>query len=80
MNATRPGWLSHQTVSTWVHSPIRPKSEICWQASIDEFLTVLASMFDDRGFYVLDELEAALSFASCLQLVGLMHELGERRA
>ncbi|MHA6804717.1 AAA family ATPase [Salinifilum ghardaiensis] len=37
-------------------------------------------MFQDRGFYVLDEPEAALSFASCLQLVGLMHELGERRA
>ncbi|MEV0699058.1 AAA family ATPase [Saccharopolyspora sp. NPDC050389] len=44
------------------------------------FLTVFASMFRDRGFYVMDEPEAALSFESCLKLVGLMHELGERGA
>ena len=36
VNATRPGWLSHQMVSACVHSPIRPKSEICWQASTHE--------------------------------------------
>lgn len=44
------------------------------------FLTVFRSMFRDRGFYVMDEPEAALSFNSCLRLVGLMHQLGESGA
>ncbi|MBQ6642605.1 MAG: ATP-binding cassette domain-containing protein [Saccharopolyspora sp.] len=44
------------------------------------FLAVFRSMFDKPGFYVLDEPEAALSFTSCLQLVGLMHELGRSGA
>lgn len=44
------------------------------------FLTVFRAMFDAPGFYVMDEPEAALSFTSCLQLVGLMHQLGERGA
>lgn len=39
------------------------------------FLTVFDTMFRDRGFYVMDEPEAALSFTSCLRLVALMHEL-----
>lgn len=44
------------------------------------FLTVFRSMFREPGFYVLDEPEAALSFASCVRLVGLMHQLGESGA
>ncbi|MDT3397339.1 AAA family ATPase [Streptomyces sp. B1866] len=44
------------------------------------FLTMFQAMFDAPGFYVMDEPEAALSFTSCLQLVGLLHELGERGA
>ncbi|MGW5645527.1 AAA family ATPase [Saccharopolyspora sp. NPDC003752] len=44
------------------------------------FLTVFGAMFQDRGFYVMDEPEAALSFESCLKLVGLMHELGKSGA
>jgi predicted ATPase len=40
------------------------------------FLTVFDSMFAEPGFYLMDEPEAALSFTSCLRLVGLMHELG----
>lgn len=44
------------------------------------FLTVFDAMFREPGFYVLDEPEAALSFASCLQLVALMHELGRTGA
>ncbi|KAA5826511.1 AAA family ATPase [Saccharopolyspora hirsuta] len=39
------------------------------------FLTVFGAMFRERGFYVMDEPEAALSFESCLKLVGLMHQL-----
>ena len=31
--------------------------------------------FHEPGLYVLDEPEAALSFASCLELVGLLDEL-----
>ena len=37
-------------------------------------------MFRDPGLYLIDEPEAALSFASCLQLVALMHGLGESGA
>ncbi|MEU0843912.1 ABC transporter [Streptomyces sp. NPDC005962] len=44
------------------------------------FLTMFRAMFDAPGFHVMDEPEAALSFTSCLQLVGLMHELGESGA
>lgn len=44
------------------------------------FLTVFDAMFAERGFYVLDEPEAALSFASCLRLVALMHDLGQSGA
>lgn len=44
------------------------------------FLTVFRSMFDAPGFYVMDEPEAALSFTACLQLVGLMHQLGRSGA
>ncbi|GLZ78285.1 ABC transporter, ATP-binding protein [Actinorhabdospora filicis] len=40
------------------------------------FLTVLDAMFRQPGLYLMDEPEAALSFSSCLQLVGLMHRLG----
>lgn len=44
------------------------------------FLTMFQAMFAEPGFYVMDEPEAALSFASCLRLVALMHELGESGA
>ncbi|MFI9099347.1 AAA family ATPase [Streptomyces fildesensis] len=39
------------------------------------FLTAFREMFRQPGLYVMDEPEAALSFTSCLHLVGLMHEL-----
>ncbi|WP_063728004.1 ATP-binding cassette domain-containing protein [Streptomyces sp. RTd22] len=44
------------------------------------FLAIFRAMLDAPGFYVMDEPEAALSFTSCLQLVGLMHQLGESGA
>lgn len=44
------------------------------------FLTVFASMFAEPGLYLMDEPEAALSFTSCLQLVGLMQRLSETGA
>lgn len=34
-------------------------------------------MFDKPGLYLMDEPEAALSFMSCLRLVGLLHDLAE---
>jgi predicted ATPase len=46
----------------------------------ESFLTVFDSMFRDPGFYVMDEPEAALSFTSCLQLVALIHQLGQSGA
>lgn len=44
------------------------------------FLTVFDSMFQEPGFYVMDEPEAALSFTSCLRLVALVHELSQTGA
>ena len=41
----------------------------------ESFLEVLRTRFDAIGFYVLDEPESALSFSSCLGLIGLFHEL-----
>ena len=41
----------------------------------ESFLEVLRQHFDQPGFYLLDEPEAALSFTSCLALVGVLDEL-----
>lgn len=38
------------------------------------------AMMNAPGFYVMDEPESALSFTTCLQLVGLMHQLGQTGA
>ncbi|MEU7187291.1 AAA family ATPase [Streptomyces sp. NPDC045369] len=39
------------------------------------FLMAFREKFRQPGFYVLDEPEAALSFSSCLELLGVLHEL-----
>lgn len=44
------------------------------------FLEVLKTRFDSAGLYVLDEPEAALSFTSCLALVGVLHDLAAHGA
>ena len=41
----------------------------------ESFLEVLRQHFDRPGFYVMDEPESALSFTSCLALVGVLDEL-----
>ncbi len=41
----------------------------------ESFLEVLAQHFNSPGFYVLDEPESALSFSSCLTLVGVLDAL-----
>ncbi len=41
----------------------------------ESFLQVLGQHFNRPGFYVMDEPEAALSFTSCLGLVGVLDEL-----
>jgi predicted ATPase len=41
----------------------------------ESFLTVLDLYFNDPGFYLLDEPESALSFSSCLALVGVLDAL-----
>jgi predicted ATPase len=52
-----------------------------WDTDLDAqshgegFFTVFETMFTDPGLYLMDEPEAALSFSSCLRLVGIMHEL-----
>jgi predicted ATPase len=44
----------------------------------ESFLEVLQRHFDTPGFYVLDEPESALSFSSCLALVGVLDDLARR--
>ncbi|MFF5039846.1 AAA family ATPase [Streptomyces nigra] len=44
------------------------------------FLMAFRERFEGPGLYVMDEPEAALSFSSCLQLVGLLHHLGRSGA
>jgi predicted ATPase len=57
-----------------------------WEENLDErshgegFLVIFESMFSAPGLYLMDEPEAALSFRSCLQLIALMHQLGETGA
>ncbi len=46
----------------------------------ESFLEVLTERFDQTGFYVMDEPEAALSFTSCLALVDLLARLAEAGA
>lgn len=52
-----------------------------WQEDLDRvshgqgFWAIFRSMFGEPGLYLLDEPEAALSFRSCLALVGMLHEL-----
>lgn len=41
------------------------------------FVSMFRAMLTGGGFYVLDEPEAPLSFTACLQLVGLIHEIGQ---
>lgn len=47
------------------------------QSHGEGFLTVLDAMLVGPGFYVMDEPEAALSFASCLQLVASMTSIAD---
>ncbi|MFH9423253.1 AAA family ATPase [Streptomyces sp. NPDC017529] len=44
------------------------------------FLMAFRERFHQPGLYVMDEPEAALSFSSCLELAGLMHELSRTGA
>jgi predicted ATPase len=41
----------------------------------ESFLEVLRTRFNSPGFYCLDEPESALSFSSCLALVGVLDEI-----
>ena len=45
------------------------------QSHGESFLAFLASRDTERGLFILDEPEAALSFSSCLQLMALMDSL-----
>lgn len=41
----------------------------------ESFLEVLRTRFDEAGLFLLDEPESALSFANCLALVRLLHDM-----
>lgn len=52
----------------------RPLTEVSHGES---FLRVFEGRFTEPGLYLMDEPEAALSFTSCLRLVGVLHRLAE---
>jgi predicted ATPase len=70
---TMHGWYTHLATQLGPPDPIR------WHEMShgESFLEVLRRRFDSVGFYVLDEPEAALSFSSCLSLVGLLKVLAD---
>lgn len=43
----------------------------------ESFIEVLRTRFDSPGFYCLDEPESALSFSSCLALIGVLDDLAK---
>ncbi|MDA0632151.1 AAA family ATPase [Nonomuraea sp. MCN248] len=49
--------------------------DLAQQSHGEGFFTVLDRMVSGPGLYLMDEPEAALSFHSCLRLVGLMHRV-----
>ncbi|TDC99783.1 ABC transporter [Nonomuraea deserti] len=57
----------------WTEHPDR-------QSHGEGFLTVLESMVSGPGIYLMDEPEAALSFTSCLRLMGLMDRAAAKGA
>ncbi|WP_439681856.1 AAA family ATPase [Embleya sp. MST-111070] len=61
-----------QNVSGW---PGFWEQDLTKQSHGEGFMTVFDAMLREPGLYLMDEPEAALSFTSCLTLVGLMHEL-----
>jgi predicted ATPase len=48
------------------------------QSHGESFLSLVLERFGDRGLYILDEPEAALSVRGVLALIRRMHELAER--
>ncbi len=46
----------------------------------ESFLAILRNRFNSPGFYCLDEPESALSFSSCLALIGVLDELTKNGA
>lgn len=51
------------------------QEDLRYKSHGEGFLTVLESVFTEAGFYLMDEPEAAMSFTSCLRLVGILHDL-----
>lgn len=55
--------------AAWGHESLQQRSHG------ESFLTVLRHRFVDRGFYLLDEPESALSFRACLGLLALLDDV-----
>jgi predicted ATPase len=53
------------------------EDDLSEQSHGEGFMVIFDAMFREPGLYLMDEPEAALSFSSCLSLVGLMHQLGD---
>lgn len=67
-------------LSTYLEQVDDPGPSLHEMSHGESFLEVLTERFDQTGFYVLDEPEAALSFTSCLGLLDLMSRLADAGA
>jgi predicted ATPase len=82
VRGARPRWsyfLRADTMSqlyTYLEENPGKKAEPLHELSHGEgFLQILRTRVSERGFYLMDEPDAPLSFVSCLSLVALLHDL-----
>jgi predicted ATPase len=82
---TRDGWFlraeSYYNIATYIeHLEVSGYGDVKLheQSHGESFLSLVLERFGDRGLYILDEPEAALSVRGVLALIRRMHELVER--
>lgn len=77
---TMHGWYSYmESLHTDVDDPPNPDPHFHEMSHGESFLAVLESRFSGKGFFCLDEPEAALSFSSTLGLIATLQRVARRR-
>ncbi len=77
---TMHGWYSYmESLHAGVAGPPNPDPLFHEMSHGESFLAVLESRFSGKGFFCLDEPEAALSFSSTLGLIAILQRLVQRR-
>ena len=77
---TMHGWYSYmESLHTEVDDPPDPDPRFHEMSHGESFLAVLESRFSGKGFFCLDEPEAALSFSSTLGLIAILQRVVQRQ-